>query len=338
MNFIDRLNDEELLEQNKRYMQELDHLFCPETIEAREPFRLNVLLGRSSVDLYREPENWVESCLEDLARQYEKMREQSLYRPLILMGKPYSVHFTDQIFGAEVIFNETSGEWYNKTINSRVGELKVADLVMNETWVLAKRIAKAFKESGVKAPYFSMPTISGPLNILINLYGSGVLMDMLLEPEAVSHDLEVITQAQEAMHSWYSQQIEEGQLQCTTAVIRLQPPGYSQLCGCSTQLISPELYDKLIRPYDERILKAHGKGGMIHLCGSHLQHLETFKGMKCLRALQLNDQAADDLEKYAEVLRNDQVLYVRPTGKMSPERIKELCLVRPSVIVSNIAW
>ena len=165
-----------------------------------------------------------------------------------------------------------------------------------------------------------------------------VLMDMLLEPEAVEHDLEVITQAQEAMHSWYLQQIGEDQLQCTTAVIRLQPPGYSQICGCSTQLISPHLYKELIGPYDERILMAHPRGGMIHLCGSHLQHLETFKAMKCLRALQLNDQAADDLEKYAEVLRNDQVLYVRPTEKMPPEKIEELCANRPSVIVSDIRW
>ena len=335
---IDILNDAELLEQKKRYMQRLDSVFHLEKAKEQETFRLNVCLGNSVVDMYREPENWVESCLEDLALQYKTMRRNSQYCPLILMGKPYSVHFTDRIFGSEVFFNERSGEWYNKNIGRKVGTLKNVDLETDETWNLAQRITWAFKNTGVKGIYFSMATISSPLNTLINLYGSGVLMDMLLEPEAVRHDLEVITQTQEAMHFWYEKQIEEDQLQCTTAVIRLQPPGYSQLCGCSTQLISPDLYDSLIRPYDERILKAHSNGGMIHLCGSHLQHLEIFKTMKSLRALQLNDQAADDLEKYAAILRTDQVLYVRPTNKMPLERIEEICAGRPAIIVSDIQW
>lgn len=337
MNYLDCLNDEEVMAQRELHMKQLNRLFEGPP-KASQPFYLDACLGRSSVDLYLEPENWVEDCLRDLARQCEENLRRGRYCPLILMGKPYSVHFTDCIFGAEVFFSQSSGEWYNKPFQTPAGSLKKPVLEESEAWNLAKRIAKAFRDSGVKAPYFSMTTIASPLNVLLNLYGSDVLVDLLLEPEAVRRDLDVITQAQVDMHQWYAENIEEDQLQCTTAVIRMQPPGFSQLCGCSTQLISSDLYASMILPYDHRILKAHKYGGMIHLCGSHLQHLETFCNMEALRALQLNDQAADDLDGYVAGLRKDQVLYVRPTKRMTAERIREICSGRPVVITSDIQW
>ncbi|MCQ2399408.1 MAG: hypothetical protein MJ072_02755, partial [Clostridia bacterium] len=65
-------------------------------------------------------------------------------------------------------------------------------------------------------------------------------------------------------------------------------------------------------------------GGMIHLCGSHLQHVETFREMKTLRAVQINDRAAEDFETYFKELRPDQVIYVRIGKHISREKVLEI--------------
>jgi hypothetical protein len=58
---------------------------------------------------------------------------------------------------------------------------------------------------------------------------------------------------------------------------------------------------------------------MIHLCGAHAQLIPTFREMKHLRALQLNDRACADLGRYLEGLREDQVIYMYPCDEMPEE-------------------
>ena len=84
-------------------------------------------------------------------------------------------------------------------------------------------------------------------------------------------------------------------------------------------LVSKELYDEFIAPCDEAVLNVYPNPGMIHLCGGHTQHIETFRNMKSLHAVQLNDRAAGDLKYYFEGLRDDQVIYLDPCKEMSAE-------------------
>ncbi|OPZ19829.1 MAG: hypothetical protein BWZ10_00829 [candidate division BRC1 bacterium ADurb.BinA364] len=96
-----------------------------------------------------------------------------------------------------------------------------------------------------------------------------------------------------------------------------------QICGCSTQLLSPRLYDEFIRPLDEEILALWPRGGMIHLCGAHAHHIPALEAMAPLRAVQMNHRAADDVAEYHRRLRDDQILYVNIYDKMPLERILE---------------
>ena len=84
------------------------------------------------------------------------------------------------------------------------------------------------------------------------------------------------------------------------------------------------MYREFIAELDNALLGEYENGGMIHLCGSHTQHLETFRNMKNLRSIQLNDRAAEDLALYLEVLREDQILYVNPCAGMPVEKIVEI--------------
>ncbi len=57
--------------------------------------------------------------------------------------------------------------------------------------------------------------------------------------------------------------------------------------------------------------------------------------MKPLRAVQLNDRAAEDLEVYWNGLRPDQLFYVNPCPGMPVERIMKITGGRRLVIIAD---
>ena len=109
---------------------------------------------------------------------------------------------------------------------------------------------------------------------------------------------------------------------CTSS--RYAPTGYGFIDGCAAQLVSADVYRDFFAPLDEEILAEWPHGGMIHLCGACAQHIPTWREMRALRSVQLNDRATDDLELYVEGLRPDQILYVSPTAKYPPSRVVEI--------------
>ena len=114
---------------------------------------------------------------------------------------------------------------------------------------------------------------------------------------------------------------------------RCQPPGHGQICGCTTQLLSPGLYEEFIMPLDNALLGVYPHGGMIHLCGSHTQLIPLFAKMPNLKCVQLNDKAAEDLQFYVDGLRDDQVIYLNPCEGMSTRQALQIAGDRKMVIV-----
>ena len=279
--------------------------------------------------VYTQPERWMEECLEVMA-QGEECRA-NRFAPDLAAVDLYGVHFIDKLFGANVYFKD--GQWNAEYLRTPVGELEFPDLARSGPWSLVKRAADAFLEAGVKAPLFAMPTLSSPLNILVNLYGQEGLLAMIEDQEAARHDLKVINDLIRALHRWFREHIPTQQLQCVASDGRAQPPGAGQLCGCTTQLLSGEMYREFIMPLDDALLGDYSRGGMIHLCGTHTQHIPAFRDMKHLRALQVNDRASWDLEAYLKGLRDDQVVYVCPCPEMPVEKILEVSGGRRVVLV-----
>ncbi|TFG88935.1 MAG: hypothetical protein E4H17_01550 [Gemmatimonadales bacterium] len=156
---------------------------------------------------------------------------------------------------------------------------------------------------------------------------------MNADPEAARRDRGIIHATIVRLHEWFRHTIPFDQLTMVETHGRVQPPGFGQLCGCSTQLLSPELYRDFVAPLDDAVLALYPEGGMIHLCGAHAQHLLAWRGMRSLRALQINDRAATDFEVYWSGLRDDQVTYVAAddglarTDKLRVTRGRRLVLV-----------
>ncbi len=328
------LNDERLIGIRDRWFLKLQSLFDGEPGDY--VFAMNGIRALPDTQFYKDPERWVDEALTILAENALQLEDPVVFRPLCLECGPYGVHFIDKIFGAEVLFNNDSKQWYNEYLPSPVGLLQYPDLDKDDTWDIAKRVANAFVNQGVSLPTFGHPTIASTLNIAVNLYGENILVEMSLNPENAKKDLQVISRLLCNIHRWYRKNIPLKQLVGPVSWLRALPPGYGQFCGCTTQLISDKMYREFIAPLDEELLSVYPNGGMIHLCGSHTQHIPVWREMKSLKAVQLNDRAAIDLEQYYKELREDQIIYLEPCKEMSVEKAVEITGGRRLVIEGNI--
>jgi len=286
--------------------------------------------------LYSDPESWVAECLENLAGQIGQYDDAERFVPYCVQYDAYGVHFIDKIFGAHVYYNEDSYQWYNDYLDTEVGSLQYPDLDNCETWQTAKRAAYAFLKQDVALPLFGLPTIASALNIAVNLYGERVLVEMPAQPSAAAHDRSVINQLLKDIHRWYRSVLPEKQLQPVIPRERAQPPGYGQLCGCTTQLVSADTYQKLAAPLDNELLGVYEHGGMIHLCGSHSHLIPVFRSMPNLKAVQINDRAALDLELYFAGLREDQIIYLMPCEGMTAETAMRISGGKKLVIIDKV--
>lgn len=330
----DIMNEAALVAQRDRWFDRLQGVFDG---TYREPiaFVLDGVRGQGVCDPYAEPERWVDECMADIAANRAALAaNEEKFVPVCVEFGLYGVHYIDRIFGSNVYFK--SGQWYNDYLTTPIGELRDPDLEHDETFQLSLRAARRFAEVGGELTLFGLPTIASTLNIAINLYGQEILMAMLEEPEAARADLETINRTLVRIHKAFMEILPPRQLQPVISWARTQPPGYGQICGCSTQLLSGELYREMIADLDEDVLRAYPNGGMIHLCGSHAQHIETFRNMKALRAVQVNDRAAEDLQLYFDGLREDQVLYLNPCAGMTVERAMKITGGRRLVICAHL--
>ncbi|GHV12859.1 hypothetical protein FACS1894219_06600 [Clostridia bacterium] len=331
------LNDADRIQKRDAWYSRLSNLFNGKP--GADVFSISGvgIWSETPADPYSNPEKWVADSLEKLAENIHKTDNEITFVPPILQSYIYGVHFTDKIFGSDVYMDATSGQWYNKYLDIDVGTLETPDLASNETWQIAKRTAEEFVRLDVSLPVFGLPIIASVLNIAVNLFGEKILTAMLTEPEAARHDLIVINNLLIEMHKWYRSVIPERQLQCTVAVNRTEPPGFGQLCGCTTHLVSKEIYADFIAPLDDELLAVYPNGGLIHFCGAHGQHIETFRSMPHLRAVQLNDRAAADLQLYFDGLRDDQIIYICLFDGMPLDKAMEITHGRRLVIQGTLA-
>ena len=317
---LDALRDREVAVVRERHFERLAAFFRREI--RGEPFLLCGIpfaftdSPRPDACLW---ESRLEEGLRTLASQAGLARHRRVHRPLILCWDPHGVHFVDELFGARVFMLD--GGWQAETLGRPVGTLEPIDVDASATWVQLKSFTRCFLERAPDAVTLALPTIASPLNVAVNLYGQEIILAMLLDPGAARHDLRVITDTLCALHGWYLDHVPQERMQCIAAAGRTQPHGFGQVCGCTTHVLSPELYAGFVAPLDEEVLSLYPNGGMIHLCGAHVQHVPVWRGMAALRAVQMNDRAVVDVGTYYRELRDDQILYANPFPGMPVDGI-----------------
>ncbi len=327
-----RLCDPELLAARELHFSRLKALYSGELPD--RPFFLNGINGHSSANPYTEPDRWIDEALDSLVEQSDRIKDPVVFRPLTVEFGPYGVHFIDRIFGAHVY--RKGDQWWVDCLESPIGELEYPALDSSDTWWAARDLAEAFVEREVTVPLFGIATLSSALNIAVNLYGEQFVVSMLTQPDAARHDLKVINDLICDLHRWYLANIPVEQIQLVVAAGCCQPPGFGQLCGCTCHLLPADMYDEFIAPLDDELLSVYPNGGMIHLCGVHTQHIPAWRGMRSVRAIQINDRASEDLEIYFDELRDDQIIYLNPTATMTVDRAMEITSNRRIVYVADL--
>lgn len=288
------------------------------------PIYLRGILASGSTDMYADPRRRAQEALNQLANHTDALKDETVFRPLSVNTGLHGVHFIDKIFGAEVYeLDGEEGNWQAQALSTPVGSLNPPDLENNPTWNAAREFARGFVDSGARVPVLMMPTVASALNVGLNLYGQELLIAMMLNPLAVHLDLQVINDVLIKIHDWYRANIPTDLLHQVACGGRYQPPGCGQICGCSTQLVSADQYSTFIAAMDDAVLSRYPNGGMIHLCGSHTQHIPTWRKMSSLTTIQLNDRAAEDFEIYLRDMP-EKIYYVKPCEGMPMERLVRL--------------
>ena len=327
---------DELIAIRNEHLARLESLYAGEHLS--HAFVLCGIGGPTWPEPVTDPVKWVTDSLDQLTEWSQYAWDTKIFRPLCLETWYYGVHFVDAVLGATVIpvEQEGSGGWWTECLKTPVGSLKSLGLDENILWGQARALALAMRDTGATVPFLGPQVLASPLNIAVNLYGEEFLVALALEPEAAQHDLRIITDTIVAMTNWYREHMPESQFQPIGAAFRAQPGGFGQICGCSTQLVSMSSYEEFIAPLDKEVLSCFPKGGMIHLCGSHTQHIPTWRDMPEMRAFQLNDRASDDFEVYFKELRDDQIIYFSPTEDTTIKRAMDISGGRRIVIVANL--
>ena len=269
----------------------------------------------------------MEAALIELAEQADDLRDPEVFRPLIFSIMAYGVHFIDRLFGMD---------GYTQYLDNEVGELPIPDLDNEPSWAYVKEATQAFLDLNLTVPVFVGVCLSSPLNQAMNLYSEKFLMAMIDNPDAARRDLRVMTDVIKTMQKWYIDTVPSWQLQGAAATVRAQPPGYGHIDGCSTHIISAEMYREFIADLDNEILSLFPKGGMIHLCGNHVRHIPTWAKMPALKSVQMSSVANEEVEEQVQGLRPDQVVYLGPTSVLPLEKIMDATGGYRIILAENI--
>lgn len=138
-----------------------------------------------------------------------------------------------------------------------------------------------------------LPDLQGPFDNLELIRGSGVLLELLTEPDAVSDALHTLATAQVALARHFGQWTTE------------PANGYSHQHGVMIKgnillrndtciMVSPEMYRGQIAPHDERVLRELGGGG-IHSCGNIGHLVDEYLALPSVRSLDLGQSEMNDM-------------------------------------------
>lgn len=267
---------------------------------------------------------WVRNELPGVvAAQREVADDPVNFRPLLVEFVPFGVHYVDALFGARIFHFED--QWWSELLPGTLADLTPIDVAAAPLFRWTLTALESILAALPPDHAVTFPIYSSPLNVAINLFGEAVLMELYDPTPATMAGLDVLTTAIIDLHRLTNTHFSSPRVRFYCSCSRYAPDDVGHICGCSTQLLGPETYARTLAPRDAALLASYPSGGTLHLCGHHTQHLPTWRAMPSLRAVQLNDAAADELPLYLRGLRDDQLIYIGPTAEMPVARIHALC-------------
>ena len=138
------------------------------------------------------------------------------------------------------------------------------------------------------------PDLQGPMDICELLCGSDLFFALVDEEELVLSALELITETYiEFMNAWTELIPFQDGLSVHWSLLHR---GHIMLRDDSAMNLSPEMFGRFVRPFDQRLLETFGGGGL-HYCGKGDHFLPLAKEMEGLYAVNLSQPEYNDMER-----------------------------------------
>ena len=225
----------------------------------------------------------------------EWLLDRKTYRPLVIEMDALGTHFIDALFGDHVRFHE--GQVWSETLPIDIADLEMPDMGRSRVYEASLRLARLAVEAAQGRLFIATPVLSCPINIGINLFGDRLLTALMERPDTARRALRIITEVIAETICTFAAIIPPEQRLNSVGNERYAPPGFGFIDNCATQLISARHYREFFAPLDAELLGLYPRGGQIHLCGGHRQHIRAWSEMPQVRSVQLNDRAADDFAR-----------------------------------------
>ena len=279
-------------------------------------------------------EAWLSEKLLHLRENIERYKDPVTWRPFALSLGRYDLHFASAVMGCPVFHKGDGPVWWTSLskLGMRLEDFRSPDLDENAIFQEMLGISKFVVEATEGRVPVEIPYVSEPLVAAVDMFSEDFLACLAREPDLAGQVLDRISATILEMRRRFFEAVPGAPVYAHGFFSRMMPRGYTLLYGCTTQLISGEMYREHIRCRDRDLFTCHARGGCIHLCGTHTQHIDAWRDMPEVKSLQLNDAANDDLEEYWRNLRPDQFVILVPSERMTAESALEVTGGRRLVI------
>ena len=255
-------------------------------------------------------EAWLIQALAELREKATSFRDRHTYRPFALSLARYDLHFSAAIAGCPIRHDETPYVWCTslEKLGRQIDDFSAPDLDSHDEFQEMSRLLRFVEEATEGRIPIEIPYVSEPLILAVDLFGEEFLYLLAADPDRANRFLDKITAFILDMRRRLYDVVPQAPVMPHGSCHRVMPEGYNLLFGCTTQLISGPAYERHFLDRDRELMRCAATGGGMHLCGRHTQFCTSWHDMPELKMIQLNDQAAVDLETYWRNLRSDQYI------------------------------
>ena len=258
-------------------------------------------------------DQWLTQQIEHIRQNFDRYCDPVTWRQPVLSLSRYGLHFFGAVLGCTV--RHVDDQVWCEPLTEAGGRLEdFARPNLDDSPVLTEAIDLlrfVIDATEGRVP-IEAPFCSEPLMAAVDLFGDQFLMALAQEPEPADRVLGDIAATIIELRDRLANAAGNAPINDHHAAGSGVVSGFNLLYGCTTHLVSAQTYRDHVLALDTELLNHQSSGGVIHLCGRHLQHLEAWRDTPGLRAVQLNNAACDDTEAYWRGLRPDQFIVFWP--------------------------
>lgn len=228
-------------------------------------------------DFFDEPEYRMDCDIKMRKALYDHFGEYGIgekdprKRPLLGTDLLAAGYLLSELMGCDIIYEaDNSPQVMCRNLDEDdIEEVMAPDLDKSDVWKRTQKQIDYLKENyGHVETYINLQGIQ---NIAMDIMGQEVMVAYYTAEDEVNHLLSEITKLSVDVGKRFkalSSDISGG----VTAIVRQTRPEVYLTSNCSVEMVSNDLYEKFLLPYDQQMADAFGSFG-VHHCGKSMEHV-----------------------------------------------------------------